>query len=63
MKTETFVYICDKDDYEIEVDVELMEDGFPVGVYTEGPDKGIEITLTDKMIEDARDALEYHYSD
>lgn len=47
------VYIYNDDDIEVEVDTELLEDGFPYGVLMTD---GEEVLLTDKEQERARDA-------
>ena len=47
------VYIYNDDDKEIEVDMELLEDGFPYGIMT---NDGEEVMLTTDEQERARDA-------
>ena len=40
------IYMIDEDDYEYEVDMELLDDvGYLAGVYTEGPKVGEEFIL------------------
>jgi hypothetical protein len=47
------VYIYNKEDKEIEVDMELLEDGFPYGIMT---NDGEEVMLTSDEQKQARDA-------
>jgi len=47
------VYIYNKENKEIEVDMELLEDGFPYGIMT---NDGEEVMLTTDEQEQARDA-------
>lgn len=55
MKIDPRVYICDEDDNELEVDMELLEEGFPYAVYMSGPKKGEEVGLTPEQIDTAED--------
>lgn len=55
MKIDPRVYIYDEDDCELEVDMELVEDGYPYAVYMSGPMSGEEIKLSDSQITEARD--------
>jgi len=52
------IYMIDEDDYEYEVDMELLDEvGYLAGVYTEGPRIGEEFILdTDQEF----DAVEKH---
>ena len=52
-KVDPRVYIYNDEDYEIEVDMELMEDGYPYGLMIHN---GEEILLTDEEQGRARDA-------
>ena len=47
------VYIYDEHDVEVEVDMELLEDGFPYGIITSN---GTEIRLTTEQEDQARHA-------
>ena len=58
MKIDPRVYIYDEDDHELEVDMELVEDGYPYAVYMSGPMKGEEIKLSASQIDTARDIYE-----
>lgn len=48
------VYITGWGGYELEVLLSLMDEGIYVGVYTEGPDKGVEVQLTSLQAKAAR---------
>lgn len=52
MTHEHLVYIYDEHDNEIEVDMELLEDGFPYGLLTAN---GTEIRLSSEQEQKARD--------
>lgn len=52
MTHEHLVYIYDIDDNEIEVDMELLEDGYPYGLLTAN---GTEIRLSSEQEQKARD--------
>jgi len=56
--TDNRIYMIDEDDYEYEVDMELLDEvGYLAGVYTEGPRIGEEFILdTDQEF----DAVEKH---
>tara|TARA_R110000868_G_scaffold382108_1_gene648608 strand:- start:201 stop:383 length:183 start_codon:yes stop_codon:yes gene_type:complete len=48
------VYITGRGGYELEVLLSLMDEGIYVGVYTEGPEKGVEVPLTSRQAKAAR---------
>ena len=48
------VYLIDECDYELEVDLALMDEGFYVGVWMDGPDAGVEVDLTRSQVKEAR---------
>ena len=52
MKLEYFVYIYDEHDNELEVDMELLEEGYSYGVVT---GDGEEIKLSPEQVQKARD--------
>ena len=55
MKIDPRVYIYDEDDCELEVDMELLEDGYEYGLCLTGPTMGEEVRLSDSQITEARD--------
>ena len=61
--TDTYIYVYDLDDNEIEIWTELLEEGTMVGVYLSGPKAGEEVDLTPRMISDAQDALKEMYEE
>ena len=48
------VYLTNEYDYELEVDLALMDEGFYVGVWMDGPDAGVEVDLTSSQVKEAR---------
>lgn len=52
MKIDTRVYVYDEDDYELEVDMGLLEDGYE---YALNMTTGEEVKLTDSQMTKARD--------
>lgn len=52
MKIDPRVYIYDEDDHELEVDMELLEDGYE---YALNLVTGEEVKLTDRQMDEARD--------
>lgn len=55
MKIDPRVYIYDEDDCELEVDMELVEEGYEYGLCLTGPMMGEEVRLSDSQITEARD--------
>ena len=55
MKIDPRVYIYDENDHELEVDMELLEDGYEYGLRLTGPTMGEEVRLTDNQMAEARD--------
>lgn len=55
MKVDPRVYIYDEDDHELEIDMELLEDGYEYGLCLTGPTMGEEVRLTDRQMAEARD--------
>ena len=48
------VYLCNEYDHELEVDLELIDEGIYVGVWMDGPDMGVEVDLTSSQVKEAR---------
>ena len=49
-----FVYLINEHEHELEVDLALMDEGFYVGVWCDGPDAGVEVELTSAQVKEAR---------
>ena len=48
------VYLTNEYEHELEVYLALMDDGIYVGVWTDGPDVGTEVDLTEAQVKEAR---------
>jgi len=48
------VYISDRYEHELEVDLAIMDEGIYVGVYMSGPDAGVEVDLSAQQVKEAR---------